>query len=277
MADTDSTRDVRSKDANTGDVNSDDTLGDSQHLERIQPLEKRALLRDVIYKTLLDLVRSGQYQPGDRLPRESQLASQLNVSRTPLREALQMLEADGYLVRQRGRGTFIKERIAAVETGLETLDSMTDVVRQHGFEPGTACTEIILEDADSTKAEALEIPEGSKVCTIKRLRTTDGEPLSWGWISTPRDLLPEIPAPEEVAGSVIHYLESKQVRITVALATISPVVADRKMAEVLRVKRGTPLLKLCQTHYRDDGKPVAVSETLYRSDVVRFKVIRRRR
>jgi hypothetical protein len=69
VADTDSTRDVRSKDANTGDVNSDDTLGDSQHLERIQPLEKRALLRDVIYKTLLDLIRSGQYRSGDRLPR----------------------------------------------------------------------------------------------------------------------------------------------------------------------------------------------------------------
>ena len=51
-------------------------------------------------------------QPGERLPAERQLAQQLMVSRSSLREALQKLISEGVLVSRRGGGNFIAERAA---------------------------------------------------------------------------------------------------------------------------------------------------------------------
>ncbi|MBO8434486.1 MAG: GntR family transcriptional regulator [Tyzzerella sp.] len=50
-------------------------------------------LRDVVFNTLRDAILTGKLQPGERLM-ENQLAEKLGVSRTPIREALRMLEIE---------------------------------------------------------------------------------------------------------------------------------------------------------------------------------------
>ena len=60
------------------------------------------------YVALLAAIRSGQYAPGDRL-REIEIADRLSLSRTPIREALRRLEADG-IVQHRARfGAVVRE------------------------------------------------------------------------------------------------------------------------------------------------------------------------
>ncbi len=60
-----------------------------------------------VSKHLSNEIRSGRYKPGDRLPPESQLASQMGVSRTILREALASLKQDGLLETRQGRGLVV--------------------------------------------------------------------------------------------------------------------------------------------------------------------------
>ena len=54
-------------------------------------------LRDVVYNTLREAILKGELKPGERLM-ELQLASKLGVSRTPIREAIRMLELEGLAV-----------------------------------------------------------------------------------------------------------------------------------------------------------------------------------
>jgi len=61
---------------------------------------------DSIYHTLRDRIIAGTYQPGLRLS-QAQLAAELEVSRTPLREALQRLEADALVVAHANRGMHV--------------------------------------------------------------------------------------------------------------------------------------------------------------------------
>ena len=56
---------------------------------------------EIAYHTLLNAIRGGEFQPGDRL-REAEVAARLSLSRTPVREALRKLEADG-IVEHRAR------------------------------------------------------------------------------------------------------------------------------------------------------------------------------
>ena len=86
-----------------------------------------ALLRPVelhtagqlIAERLVTAIALGEFEPGQRLPAERELAATLEVSRTTVREALQRLHAGGYVVTRRGRdgGTFIQ---AAAVTGRGT-------------------------------------------------------------------------------------------------------------------------------------------------------------
>lgn len=54
-----------------------------------------------------ELIAQGSLTPGERLPTEPELSRQLNVSRASVREALRVLEAEGWIEVKRGLGTFI--------------------------------------------------------------------------------------------------------------------------------------------------------------------------
>ena len=62
------------------------------------------------------LIAQNQSVPGYRLPSENQLAKRFGSSRIPAKQALQQLEAEGLVYRQKGRGTFIADRDSAVLT-----------------------------------------------------------------------------------------------------------------------------------------------------------------
>lgn len=74
----------------------------------LEPLKKTRLYEEII-KQLTDLINKGSLKPGDRLPTERELAVQLNVSRTAIREALRSLEMMGFIESKVGEGTFIKK------------------------------------------------------------------------------------------------------------------------------------------------------------------------
>ena len=65
-------------------------------------------LRDVVFQTLRQAILRGKLQPGERLM-EIHLAQQLGVSRTPVREAIRMLEQEGLVIRIPRKGAIVAE------------------------------------------------------------------------------------------------------------------------------------------------------------------------
>ncbi len=72
------------------------------------PLSPRLRRSSTIATELRRLISSGQLNPGDQLPTEATLCRQFGVSRTTLREAIQMLRTSGLLDVTPGRGSFIR-------------------------------------------------------------------------------------------------------------------------------------------------------------------------
>lgn len=69
---------------------------------------KRAVLRDQIKEVLLERILEGDYEPGERLV-ETQIAQELGISQTPLREALRELEILRFVVSEPFKGTRVRE------------------------------------------------------------------------------------------------------------------------------------------------------------------------
>ncbi|HBP38849.1 MAG TPA: GntR family transcriptional regulator [Clostridiales bacterium] len=74
----------------------------------LTPVKKTRLYEEIV-KQILDKIKTGELKPGDRLPTERDLALQLKVSRTAIREALRSMELMGLIDSRVGGGTFIKE------------------------------------------------------------------------------------------------------------------------------------------------------------------------
>jgi GntR family transcriptional repressor for pyruvate dehydrogenase complex len=68
---------------------------------------QRTRLRDRAAEQLLDMVISGGLRPGERLPPERELCERLGVSRTVVREALNLVEARGLVSIEHGRGAVV--------------------------------------------------------------------------------------------------------------------------------------------------------------------------
>ncbi len=74
----------------------------------MQPLIFRQPLRADVRRVLLSRLLSGEMEPGSRI-NEVQLASELGVSRTPLREALLHLEFEGFIESEQGKGFVVTQ------------------------------------------------------------------------------------------------------------------------------------------------------------------------
>lgn len=86
-------------------------------------------LREVVCETLRDAIRTGVLKPGERLM-EIQLAEELGVSRTPVREAIRKLELEGYVIMMPRRGTYVANlsirdvnEVFEIRTSLDSLAS----------------------------------------------------------------------------------------------------------------------------------------------------------
>src|SRR6188474_976969 len=93
-----------------------------------QRTTKQSQTRDQV----VDLIE--RLDVGNAIPSERQLSSDLGVSRLTVRAAIDELAREGYLVRRRGSGTFVREPKIAQEL---TMTSFSEEMRRRGMRPGS--------------------------------------------------------------------------------------------------------------------------------------------
>jgi GntR family transcriptional regulator len=208
------------------------------------------------------------YQP---IPSERQLEQIYAVSRTTIRQAIDLLIRQGYLYREHGRGTFVSPQ--KLQKGISELTSFTEDMRRRGITPGQRILEIgQVQPPDPVRAH-LELPPGSgPVLCIERLRLGDGVPMG---LQTSYYLLPEgqtITREElEASGSIYLILQEKFHLIpTKADETLEVALATPREAGLLQIKPGSPLLLSERTTYSQTRRVIEFVKILYRGDRYRY-------
>ncbi len=96
---------------------------------RLQPInfDSYQPLREIVCENLRDAIKKGILEPGERLM-EVQIADELGISRTPVREAIRKLEQEGYVIMMPRRGTYVADvsesdikEIFEIRSALESL------------------------------------------------------------------------------------------------------------------------------------------------------------
>lgn len=126
------------------------------------PVQHRTLLRDDVYRSIRDAIVRGQLAPGEQL-RDQELGAWLQVSRTPVREALQRLAQAGLVVAQPGRMTrvapedpdlIVSARQIAAELHALALSLAFESLTEEDLESMEAANARLREALDSGDAEA---------------------------------------------------------------------------------------------------------------------------
>ena len=124
-------------------------------------------LRDVVFNTLREAILKGDLKPGERLM-ELQLAAQLGVSRTPIREAIRMLEQEGLAVTVPRKGAEVaKMTLKGMEDVLEIREALDILACQLACERITGEQLTLLEE----KKKAFEV--SLKSGNVKEIAETD--------------------------------------------------------------------------------------------------------
>ena len=114
-------------------------------------------------------IKNGEWPVGHLLPTEMELCEQFGVSRASVRTALLGLVNDGYLIRVKGRGTFVTNP-QRVEESTVFIESFAEEMHRRGEAIETEVLEFRVMPADERISASLQIPLNSSVIKLTRLR-----------------------------------------------------------------------------------------------------------
>lgn len=126
-------------------------------------------LRDVVFHTLREAILKGELKPGERLM-ELQLAAKLGVSRTPIREAIRMLELEGLAVTMPRKGAQVARM---TEKDMEDVLQIRRALDELAV--GLACENMTEEKLVQLHQALVRFEESTRTGDVKQIAQTDIE------------------------------------------------------------------------------------------------------
>jgi GntR family transcriptional regulator len=227
-----------------------------------------------LYRQVAEDIRaaivSGSYQAGARLPSESELASKYNASRGTIRQAFAALVADGVISSRQGA-----RRVVLGGPRLQTFNELVSFsrwARAIGEEPAGRVERLELRAAAEDECAQLEVPLGSRVYHLTRVRFLSGRPV-----------MIERTAYREPVGAMVAGMDLDEVSITERLEDLGVIFADAEHqidavaatsedARLLEIRPRGPLLRERRRTADPNGVMLEWSDDRYVGDAVAFTV-----
>lgn len=236
-----------------------------------------------IKQTIKNWILNKEFNAGEKIPSENQLAEKFNVSRLTVRQALAQLIQEGFLISKRGEGTFVTRNQHLISSfGLEFTGFMDDLFYQisKSKTKSVNLTRILTPKPIKEKLELGNDEE--EIIQIKRVRFLEDKPFAFTLNYLPLKIGGRIRKKDLLKKPLLQIIEEDlDIRFTEAFQTIEASFANREVSEQLGVVSGSPILLVERIMYTQKRKPVEVVQSSYRGDlykyIVRLKNFRRKR
>jgi GntR family transcriptional regulator len=224
-----------------------------------------------VYLVLREQILDHKFVDGTPMPSELELARAFSVSRVTLRKALEVLERDALILRQRGRGTFatppaitgpVQGDISGLVENLITMGLTTKVVVLE-FEYTRTPPDVAAE---------MGVPAGTLAQRTVRVRSLKGKPFSYAVTYVREDVGRTFDADKMASTPLLRLFEMAKIKISGAEQRISAIAADYTVAKHLAVDVGAPLLSIKRVVRDEDNSAVEHIRVSYRPDMYEFEL-----
>lgn len=218
---------------------------------------------------LRKLIREDHFREGDAFPKETDLARRWGISRNTLRQAIGNLVKDGLLERKKRSGTTVRKK--QITTDLSSWVSFTHEMEDKGVPFKDLRHAVEVKKAGKEIAQQLHIPTTAKVVVLERVRSTGRSPLVYfesyfhprigltGEENFKRPLY-------EMLNEIFHIVP------VYSQEEIRAVAASSKVATLLKVAPGTPVLERKRLVLDAGRKPIEYNICYYRSDRFTYSI-----
>ena len=209
------------------------------------------------------------------MPSESELAKDLKVSRTTVRNALAKFAAEGLVMRKQGDGTYVSARIREIDQPYGGQWDFARVIEGNGFNPSIKMLDRQKRTIKRLESKKFALFEHEMVWSVDRLFYADDQPAIYVTNVIPLTFFRD---KEEVPNGRLHIhdLLREVCGQLVAYATTDIEAVSWEEIPPLfkegRVER--PMLKLKEVFYNRDNVPLALGTSFYDDSILRLRLIR---
>ncbi|EAF6118321.1 GntR family transcriptional regulator, partial [Listeria monocytogenes] len=196
-------------------------------------------------------IESHRYRINEKLPQGRILAQKYNVSELTITKALNLLVREGYVVRRRGAGSFIKD---FQNRTIAKFTPLTGSATVHKEKITSTVIGFSTEAPDSFVAEKLSIDQETLVYKIIRMREIEGVPsiIEYTWM--PTTIIPSLTM-KELESSIYSYI-SEELHLTIKSAHVNisgirPSILEKKYLHLTDIDF---LMRVEQIAFLDDGR-----------------------
>lgn len=239
--------------------------------QTIMTLKENKPRHEQIAEWLRDNIKQGKFGIDDKLPSESELSAQFDVSRVTVRRALQTLEGEQRIYRCQGLGSFVKGQ-KALQNNLQMNDFLEEM-ETNGLEARSVVLRNTIEEASVAVANRLNVTPGTKVFRLDRLRLGNGKPIALDYTWLPAFYGQLIVDYDLEQRTIFNILEDEyDIQITSGCYYLHAENASEYLAENLQVPQGFALFRMDRISFTLDEKPVYYQQRYYRNDRIMYRL-----
>jgi DNA-binding GntR family transcriptional regulator len=222
-------------------------------------------LKNIIIKN----IEEGEYPEDSKIPSEQELCELYKISRPTVRQAISELTNNGFLYKEKGKGTFVSKKKSIID--IKNYTGFTDSILDSSI-PGER--DIIslstIKSKEFLKLEdAFKIPynQEAEFAEVKYLTKQNNEVLSYNTSYLPLNLFPSIIKGIELKKPSYDILVGKYPFLPVkSRSTLEVVYTEHKDAQHLQVQLGQALIQITNTLLSKSGQTVEYIISKYRAD-----------
>ncbi len=221
---------------------------------------------------IMDMIRTGELQPGARIPSENDIIKNFQVSNTTARKVLHEIEQAGWVTKIKGKGTFVKSS-GIINRSATKILSFTKNMRQAGLVPKTILLDKqIIRSGKQTTVSGRTYSIKNPVCKITRLRVADETAMMIEERYISMEFCPAIEK-ENLENSLYDiYRDLYNLQITQIDQSLQAIIIPDELSTHFKTDQAIPGFRVQGVTFCGRELVLEIEDSIYRGDRYQFTV-----
>ncbi len=207
------------------------------------------------------------------MPTENELTKSFQTSKSPVRQALEILRMEGMIHRHPGRGTFVSPNLGSKGWTLGSIEDVIGLGVQTKFQ-----LQSFKSDRFSAELDVIFNMNNGRFTCIQGVRLLKNEPLYALTVYLPQHIGKKLQVEDIADTPVIVALEKKlKIALKKCIQNISATLADGKLAKLLSMPKNSPVLSIERIYYTGDEEVIEWARSYCRPDLFKYRSVLSRR
>ncbi len=227
-----------------------------------------AFSTEPLHSQLTTIIRNNiltdKWPAGEKIPNQQELCKKYEVSLAVVRQAVEKLVSEGFLLKRQGKGTYVMD--PRIRQGPRKLTSLSQELTARGAKVGSEILDSRVEASGSKFARIFDLTPDEKVIRIKRLRLMDMSPLGIQIFFCPEKLFPDL-LKKNLTESLYGLVENHYgYRFVSADETYTAIIISEADCKLLKVEFPYAGFYVERISRGADGKAIEYTESIIRGD-----------